>query len=107
MKYYLCRTTTCFYDPHGSTDEGEVKLEVLKENKFKISIDTEKVYWENGGVFREFEEGMDDDIYPEDGYNHHEDFFQFIEIKEDEVKMYKNIIKQYIKLVKSFNDLKL
>jgi hypothetical protein len=102
MKKYLCCETINFYDNHGDIDEGSLVLSIVNENDFEIPINTAKDYWENHGEFKEFENGMDQNCYPQDGYSCSRSFYKFREINEDEEIKYREIIQNYNNLINSF-----
>lgn len=92
-KYYLIKTNTCFYDPHGSPDEGGSTVKTEHTDKYN-DLDLSKTYTNMDGL-RVFEDGDDDEWYSEDGYNYDVDFLEIKEISKEEYLTYTKIIDQY------------
>ena len=119
MKYYLKITTTVFYDPHGSADEGSIEKVVCSEYDCKgVTVDGTYIhilsyasYLENKGREEEIEllKGeyflMPDDYEEvmefcgQDGYNCEEPFYKFREISKD-------LYLDYLEIIGKYNDLK-
>ena len=117
MKYYLKRTTSYFYDPHGTADEGGVEKEVCTE--FECSgVSTNGIYMEYydyceylyaKGEDEEAENEECTDTYilkpddweevcepcGQDGYNYETSEHEFTEITQEQYLDYLEIIGKY------------
>ena len=99
-KYYLVKTDTSFYDPHGTPDNGGTKIEVKYTDKYN-DLDLSKIYTNMDGI-KVFEDGDDKDWYSQDGYNYEVDFLEIKEITKEEFDNYEKIINNYNNLLKLY-----
>ncbi len=96
-KYYLVKTDTSFYDPHGSADNGGSVIKVEYTDKYN-NLDLSKIYTNRDGI-KVFEDGDDEDWYAEDGYNYEVDFLKIKEITGEEYDNYNFTINEYNNLL--------
>lgn len=99
MKHYLLRTTTFFYDPHGTPDAGGTEFMITDSEDYpNIAMGVEYEEDHDEGGLKRWDEDEEDGHYAQDGYNCEVEVYQFKIIKEDDIPAIQETIENYSEL---------